>query len=131
MIGRPLPRDMDAFRAYHRDRAETRRRRQEDLRQRVLGRARSAIRSLAPEHPDIRSAALFGSILQPERFTARSDVDIAVDVDDLEAEGRFARALERAIEWPVDVRPLTGPIRWAVEAKGETVYERSDLDPRA
>lgn len=116
--------DVAAFRAYHRRRDEQKRREREELRLEVLAKTRAAIRRLAPEFPAVRTVHLFGSILQPGRFTPRSDVDLAVDIEDLEQEAPFARALEKALDRPVDLRPHTGPIRRAVETEGEAVYAR-------
>jgi predicted nucleotidyltransferase len=101
----------------------------EALRLEVLERARAAIRQRAPDFPAIRAAHLFGSLLQPGRFHAESDVDVAIDCEDLESETPFWRALERALERNVDLRPREGPIAQAVEDYGELVYEREVPDP--
>lgn len=122
----PSPQEIDAFWAYHRRRDETQRREREDLRLDLLGKVRGVIRRLAPEFSSVREVHIFGSILQPGRFTRGSDIDLAVEIDDLEQEGPFARALEQVLEWRVDLRPHTGPIRRAVDTSGETVYARED-----
>jgi predicted nucleotidyltransferase len=116
-------------REYHARRDQERRAEAEALRLEVLERAREVIRQRAPEFPAIRAAYLFGSILQPGRFHAESDVDVAIDWDDLEAETPFWRALERALERNVDLRPREGPIARAVGDYGERVYEREVPDP--
>jgi predicted nucleotidyltransferase len=116
-------------REYHARRDQERRAEREALRLEVLERARAAIRQRAPEFPAIRAAYLFGSILQSGRFHAESDVDVAIDCDDLEAETPFWRALERELECNVDLRPREGPIARAVEDYGELVYEREVPDP--
>lgn len=120
----PTSQEIEEFHAYHRRRDERRLRDRETLRQDLLERARPTVRRLALEFPSLRRVHLFGSILQPGRFTRRSDIDMAVEIDDLEEEGPFARALEQALGWPVDLRPHTGPIVNAVETYGETLYER-------
>lgn len=114
-----------SFREYHAQRDQERRAERERLRLEVLERARAAIRKRAPEFPAIRAVYLFGSLLQPGRFHSASDVDVAIDCVDLEAETPFWRSLEEALERNVDLRPRTGPIARAVEVHGERVYERA------
>lgn len=117
-------------REYHARRERERREEQEALRLDVLERARAAIRRQAPRFPALRAVHLFGSILQPGRFHAGSDVDVAVDCDDLETETPFWRALELELERNVDLRPRIGPIADAVEQSGEVCYEREVAGPR-
>jgi len=109
-------------REFHARRAEERRTRREELRQRKLADVRAAIHRIAPQHPAVRSVHLFGSILHPGRFDAQSDVDVAIECDDLEAETPFARALENELKTPIDLRPLAGAIAEAVQEHGEKVY---------
>lgn len=116
-------------REYHARRYQERRAEAEALRLEVLERARAAIRRQAPDFPAIRAAYLFGSLLQPGRFHAESDVDVAIDCDDLESETPFWRALERSLERNIDLRPHEGSIARAVEDYGELVYEREVPDP--
>ena len=116
-------------REYHSRKEQERRAERESLRLEVLERAREAIRQRAPEFAAIQAAWLFGSILQPGRFHSGSDVDVAIDCDDPEAETPFWRALDRALERNVDLRPREGPIARAVEDYGELVYEREVPDP--
>ena len=111
-------------REYHARRDAERRAPREALRQRMLSAARAAVRRLAPRYPAIREVFLFGSVLQPGWFTDASDLDVAVQIEDLEAEGRFVRALEAELLWRVDLRPLEGAVRRAVETGGERVYAR-------
>jgi predicted nucleotidyltransferase len=115
-------------RDYHLQRAEARLQEREALRAEVLGAARAAVHRLAPRFPEIRAVYLFGSLLAPGRFRPTSDVDLAVDTDDLEAESRFWRALEEELQRQVDLRPRRGAIAQAVEAYGERCYAR-DLPP--
>lgn len=115
----------ESFAARERQRLEER----EEVRRELLEGVRLAIRRIAPEHPAIERVALFGSILRPGRFGDYSDVDVAVDCSDLEAEGPFARELTEALGRFVDLRPWTGPVARAVEEEGEVVYEREDLAP--
>jgi predicted nucleotidyltransferase len=118
-------------REYHARREAERRAAREALRERELAATRAAIRRFAPRFAAIRAVYLFGSVLQPGWFTETSDVDVAVEVDDLEAEGPFVRALEAELRRPVDLRPYAGAIREAVETGGEKVYEREVPHPRA
>jgi predicted nucleotidyltransferase len=117
------------YREYHarRDREELRRR--EALRLGLLERARAAIRELAPGFPALRAVFLFGSILRPGRFQSGSDVDVAIDCDDLATETPFWRALEEGLERNVDLRPRLGAIAEAVEEYGELCYERKVPGP--
>lgn len=90
----------------------------------VLKRAKEAILRQASAFPAIRAAYLFGSILQPGQFHEASDVDVALDCDDLEVETPFWRALEDDLKRNVDLRPREGAVARAVEAYGEKIYER-------
>lgn len=109
-------------RDYHARRAAARREACEALRLRNLEQARETIRRLAPAYPAVRRVYLFGSILSPGRFHAGSDIDVALDCDDLEAETPFARALERELAAAIDLRPFRGVIAEAVRDGGEKVY---------
>ena len=111
-------------REYHARREAERLAQREELRQARLADTRAAIRQLAPTYPAIRAVYLFGSIMQSGRFTPQSDIDVAIACDDVAVESHFWRALEEALEWNVDVRPFQHPITQAVNAYGETVYER-------
>lgn len=114
-MAQPAPTPRETFK--HRE--EERLRAREALRQEMLSRTRAAVARLAPTYPTVAGVYLFGSLLDPGRFTAASDIDIAVDCADLEEESRFWRALEEALAWNVDVRPRRGPIARAVELYGE------------
>jgi predicted nucleotidyltransferase len=116
-------------REYHARREQVRREEREALRGEVLEQARSAIRRLAPQFPAIRAVYLFGSVLAPGRFLPDSDVDVALDSDDLEAETPFWRGLEDALRRNVDLRPREGGVARAVEDSGERCYERKVPDP--
>ena len=109
-------------REYHARRAAARRASREELRERRLREAREAIRRLAPRYPAVRRVYLFGSVLHPGRFHADSDIDVALECDDLETETPFARALERELATAIDLRPFTGAIAEAVRESGEKVY---------
>lgn len=113
-----------AFRDFHARREQARRAEREALRLDVLKRAKEAILRHAPEFPAIRAAYVFGSILQPGQFHEASDVDVALDCDDLKAETPFWRDLEDDLKRNVDLRPREGAVARAVEAYGERVYER-------
>jgi predicted nucleotidyltransferase len=118
-------------REYHARRDQARYEEREALREEVLERARSAILRLAPRFSAIRAVYLFGSVLAPGRFLPDSDVDVAIDNDDLEVETPFWRGLEDALERNVDLRPRVGAVARAVEDFGERCYEREIPDPRA
>lgn len=124
-LGNVTPRD------YHARRAGERLAKREAWRNQRLTAAREAIARLAPEHPGIEAVYLFGSILSAGRFTRRSDIDVAIDCQDLATESGFWRALEDALESDVDLRQRRGSIAAAVESSGETVYERTAVDPGA
>lgn len=124
-------RELQASREYHRRREERERRRREGQRTSVLKKLRAQVRRLAPQFPGIRAVYVFGSVLQPGRFKSSSDLDLALEIDDLEQEGPFALALEESLGWPIDVRPYEGAVRQAVETDGETIYEREDPSTRA
>ena len=118
-------------REYHARREAEQLAAREALRERRLEAAREAIARLAPQFPRIAAAHLFGSVLQLGRHTRRSDVDVAVDCDDLEEESRFWMALEEALDTQVDVRPRRGAIADAVTSSGEKVYEREATGSRS
>ncbi len=113
-----------AFRDFHARREQARREAREILRLDVLKRAREAILRHAPEFPAIRAVYLFGSTLQPGQFHEASDVDVALDCEDIRAETPFWRALEDDLQRNVDLRPREGAVARAVEAYGERAYER-------
>ncbi|MFL6259299.1 MAG: nucleotidyltransferase family protein [Thermoanaerobaculia bacterium] len=112
------------YREYHARRERELRQEREALRLEVLESAREAIRRSAPLFPAIRAAYLFGSLLQPGRFRPDSDVDVAIDCDDIEMETPFWRMLEEELRRDVDLRPRIGAIARAVEEEGERCYER-------
>ena len=113
-----------SYREYHlRHEAELLARR-EALRQEVLGQVHAAVRRIAPRHPAIRAVHLFGSLVQPGRFSPHSDVDLAVDCDDVAAETPFWREMEMALERNVDLRPREGAVARAAAAYGELLYDR-------
>ncbi|HEV2852703.1 MAG TPA: nucleotidyltransferase domain-containing protein [Thermoanaerobaculia bacterium] len=118
-----------AYREYHARRDREHRQEREELRLRVLEQARCAIRRSAREFSAIRAVYLFGSVLQSGRFRPDSDVDVAIDCDDIETETPFWRTLEEALERNVDLRPWVGAVARAVEASGELCYEREVSRP--
>jgi hypothetical protein len=118
--------DVLSSREYHAQREREHREQREAHRLAVLAAVRDAVGRLAPAFPAIRAAYLFGSVVQPGRFSSRSDV--AVDCDDIEVETPFWRALEEALERNVDLRPRTGAVAKAVAAYGEQCYAR-EADP--
>lgn len=116
--------DREAAKEYHRRREARHKQQREAERQKWLARAQAEIADLALRFPEIKQVYLFGSIVQPGRFRPGSDIDVAVESDSVQTESNFWRALERALEHDVDVRPLSGPIARAVELHGIKVYER-------
>lgn len=109
---------------YHRQRTAEEHARREALRSRVLTAVRAAIPEVAQGFSAVQALHLFGSILQPGRFSEHSDIDVAIDCTDVFVEGRFRRELERRCEWRVDLRPCVERVAEAVELSGEKVYER-------
>lgn len=102
--------DIEAARRYHQERAAERFRRREIERQQWLRRASDAVTLLAPQFSAVRKVLLFGSLVKPGRFGPDSDIDVAVVCDDVAVESAFWRALEQALERPVDLRPLIGAL---------------------
>ncbi len=121
--------DLRPYREYHARRESELRQEREALRLEVLERARAAVRQSAPLFPAIRAVYLFGSLLQPGHFQPNSDVDVAVDSDDIEVETPFWRRLEEALQRDVDLRPRIGAVARAVEQGGELCYEREVSGP--
>jgi predicted nucleotidyltransferase len=121
---------IETSRRYHARRDEERFRSREALRQQVLDEVRRTVRELAPGFSEVQAVYAFGSLLRPGRFSARSDVDLAIDCADLEQESRFHRALEDELGRQVDLRPRKGPVADAVELGGEAIYEREVPAPR-
>jgi predicted nucleotidyltransferase len=109
-------------REFHARRRASRLSAREALREQKLGEARAAIRRLAPRYPAVRRVYLFGSLLRPGRFHEASDIDVALECDDLEVETPFGRALEEELHTAVDLRPFKGAIVEAVRDGGERVY---------
>jgi predicted nucleotidyltransferase len=114
----------NAFRDFHARREQARLKERETLRLDTLERAKAAIHRRAPAFPAIRAVYLFGSVLQPGHFHEGSDVDVAIDCDDITVETPFWRTLEDELERNVDVRPREGAVARAVEDYGEKVYGR-------
>jgi predicted nucleotidyltransferase len=119
----------EVYRESYLRREQERHRRREDLREEVVGQVREAVARLAPGEPAIRAVYAFGSLLQPGRFRPDSDVDLAVDCDDPEAESRLWRALEEALGRAVDLRPRQGAVARAVATAGELCYAREAARP--
>ncbi len=114
--------DIEAAQHYHRVRTTKRFRRREIERQQWLQRTRDAVALLAPRFSAVHQVVIFGSLVKPGRFGESSDIDIAVICDDIAVESAFWRALEQALDRPVDLRPLTGALTDVVNREGERVY---------
>lgn len=117
------------YREYHARRdIELRQERQEKeaLRLEVLERAREAVCRSAPRFPAIQAVYLFGSLLQPGWFLPDTDVEVAIDCEEIEVETPFWQMLEDALERNV----LLVPKIWVVEKleiQSELCYEREKL----
>ncbi len=117
------------YREYHvRRDIELRQERQEKeaLRLEVLERARDVVRRSAPRFPAIQAVYLFGSLLQPGWFLPDTDVEVAIDCEEIEVETPFWQLLEDALERNV----LLVPKIWVVEKleiQSELCYEREKL----
>ncbi len=121
----------EAFREFHRRRdAETLELR-EKHRLEALAHVREAVPRYAARYPPIRRVYVFGSILQPGRFTPHSDIDLAVDSDDIANETCLWRDLERALRRNVDLRPRLSAVAEAVSTYGELCYARRNDPPRS
>ncbi len=119
--------DIKAARDYYYQREAFRWEERELMRRQWLKRVRKFVGCYAPRYPAIRRVYLFGSLLQPGRFGANSDIDMVVDSDSLESESAFWRILERNLQRNVDIRPMTEPIIEILAHGGEQVYEREDI----
>lgn len=111
---------------YHARRAQRRFEQREAHRLEWLAKTREAISRIAPRFPAVRVAYLFGSLVDQGRFREDSDLDVAVDCDDVAVETPFWRALELALERDVDLRPRIEGVALAVKLRGVKVYERED-----
>lgn len=116
---------MQAARRYHERREAEELQAREARRREWLEKVRTAVHRIAPDFPAVARVDAYGSLVTPGRFSPRSDLDLAVDCDDLEQEGRFWRALEQTLRRDVDLRPRRGPIAQAVALYGIKIYERS------
>ncbi|MCL4869387.1 MAG: nucleotidyltransferase domain-containing protein [Anaerolineae bacterium] len=112
------------YREYHQQREAARLAARESLRQERLAAAQMAVRQIAPQFPSLVQVYLFGSIVQPGRFTQYSDIDVAVVGLDPAEETQFWRLLEQQLQWAVDVRPCVGPIQQVVYQDGKKIYVR-------
>ena len=115
--------------AYHRQQETERRAERERRRQEQYRRVKRAVQAIAPDFDAIQAVYLYGSLVRPKRFGIRSDVDVAVVADHVEAESTFWRALEEALQRDIDLRPYRGAVAWAVDTYGECIYEREVSTP--
>ncbi|MBN1920542.1 MAG: hypothetical protein JW892_04810 [Anaerolineae bacterium] len=74
-------------------------------------------------HKERRALELAARKTAHVRWLARTHIDVAI-ICDPETEPAFWRALERALQRDVDLRPLTSSLARSVELTGELVYER-------
>jgi predicted nucleotidyltransferase len=116
--------DIRIAREYYYERETRRREDREKLRQQWLLRVKTAVLQCASRCTGIERVYLFGSLLEPGRFRADSDIDVAIDCDSLETECKFWRLLEQELQRDVDVRPRVGSIADAVARNSILVYEQ-------
>lgn len=118
-------REFNQARQYHQDRIKSRAAAKEQERRRQYARVRAAIQRIAPRFPAVQSVYLFGSLVRSGYFNRHSDIDVAVQCNDVQAESDFWQALEAELDTPVDLRPYRGAVAWAVDTYGECIYERN------
>ncbi len=121
----------EAFREFHLRREAERQELRERQRLEALALVREVVPRYAAGYPPIRRIYVFGSIVQAGRFSPHSDIDLAVDSDDIASETPLWRDLERALLRNVDLRPLLGAVAEAVSAYGELCYARRNDPPRS
>jgi len=109
---------------YHQHRTMQLQDKQQRYQQEWLGRVKKTVPHLANMYPAIERVYLFGSLLQPHRFSERSDIDLAVGCDDISVETPFWRQLEQILKRDIDLRPLDGIIKTVALTEGELLYER-------
>ncbi len=114
-------------RQYHEERQARRRERREEERRRWLQRVRGAVPEVARRHAGVRRVYLFGSLTQPGRFRADSDIDVAVECDSPEAESAFWRELEHTVGREVNVR-VWGEVAGFMSG-WEEIYGRESSSP--
>jgi len=122
---------MDDIRAYHARREAERRSQREHVRLLRYEQVKAAVHRLAPRSAGLDAVYLYGSLLQPDRYAERSDIDLAVVCRDIDEESRFWQALEAELGCDVDLRRHAGVIAEAVAAEGECIYEREVRGSRA
>ena len=86
----------------------------------------AALGQLLPRYPGVQRAYLFGSVIRPGAFTARSDVDVGLEGADMAVCLDIWHAAEAMVaDWSLDLRPLNdGPFAQRIRQKGELVYGR-------
>lgn len=126
--------DLQQCRDNFGQRTVARQRKHERLRCQARKAIMPAILAVVPQYSGISQVYLFGSITQPGRFHARSDIDIAVVGTDAATYFALWRDLETACsDWPLDLREINHPNHFAdtVRQTGELVYESSSSSPES
>ncbi len=74
----------------------------------------------------VKKIILFGSLCRPEKFHARSDIDLAVSGIPSDKIIRAGADLMMALDWPIDLKPweeLNDFFREMILKRGEVLYE--------
>ncbi len=112
---------------YHRHRAALLQDKQKRYQQQWLIQVKKIVPPLATQYPAIERVYLFGSLLHPEQFSERSDIDLAIQCDDIVIETPFWRQLEQSLGRDIDLRPLDGIIKTIALTEGKLLYERQSF----
>ena len=119
--------DIDACRENFYKRQERRRQQREAVRQATREAILGAVHKVLPDHPEVKSLYLFGSIIRENAFGPESDIDVAVEGTNAEQYFTLWRHLQDAVpERMVDLREINKPSYFAdtVRERGELIYER-------
>jgi predicted nucleotidyltransferase len=127
-----IPRSETSMAVYRQsfiDRLTRQRDEREAYRLQALAKIQAVLPAVASGFSSVRHVYIFGSILRPGQFHAKSDVDIGVV--GVTAEEYFAlwRELEAAFpERPVDLRDVSMPSFFAdtIQKTGLLIYERTN-----
>jgi predicted nucleotidyltransferase len=101
----------------------------EARRQQAYQAATSQAPAVISNYLDVGVAYLFGSVLRPGSFHAKSDIDIAVEGITPEAYSSLWRDLEVVLpDWFIDLRelPVNSSFTEIVKLTGEKIYERKN-----
>jgi predicted nucleotidyltransferase len=124
--------DIERSRELFRARLERQLNEREACREQALKAAEAIAPAVIANYPDVTAAYLFGSVLQPGSFHAKSDIDIAVEGIAPQAYSSLWRDLEAALpHWFIDLRELPAGASFTeiVKLTGKKIYEREDTTP--